>query len=144
MKSLKNNFVLGAGISGLSAQKSLLKKGLEVTSFESNPLPGGLTKSLYTGDFTFDHTGHLLHLAKHESPEHLLENTNNNHWLNIQRKAGIYIANQIIPAPFQYNIGSLKAELKEFCIDSFWWGVEYIIPYSNDHKRSKITVMQSS
>lgn len=119
MANQKNNFILGAGISGLSAQKSLKEKGLKIESFESNPLPGGLTKSLYSGDFTFDHTGHLLHLAKHDSPEHLLQNTQNKHWLNIQRKAGIFISNQIIPAPFQYNIGSLPKKLKEFCIDSF-------------------------
>jgi protoporphyrinogen oxidase len=122
MKNLNkkvSNFVLGAGISGLSAQKSLQKKGLDIKSFESNPLQGGLTKSLYTGDFTFDHTGHLLHLAKHDSPEHLLNNTKNSHWLNIQRKAGIFISNKIIPAPFQYNIGSLNNEQRDFCIDSF-------------------------
>mgnify|MGYP001291587172 FL=1 len=118
-KNQKNNFVLGAGISGLSAQRSLQKKGVDIESFESNPLPGGLTKSLYTGDFTFDHTGHLLHLAKHDSPEHLLTDTNNRHWLNIQRKAGIFINNKIIPAPFQYNIGSLDDGLRDFCIDSF-------------------------
>gem|GEM_PF-2570604 len=32
----------------------------------------------------------------------------------------------------------------EFCINSFWWGVENIISYSNDHKRSKIMVIQLS
>ena len=115
----KNNFILGSGISGLSAQKALNDYNIENISFESNPLPGGLTKSLYSGDFTFDHTGHLLHLAKHDTPKDLLENTSNSHWHNISRKAGIYINKKIIPAPFQYNIGSLDREQREYCIESF-------------------------
>ena len=119
MNKTKKNLVLGTGISGLSAQKSLLENGLAVESYESNPLAGGLTKSLYNGDFTFDHTGHLLHLAKHNTPEDLLHNTNNNLWLNIKRKAGIFIDDRIIPAPFQYNVGSLSNELKSYCIETF-------------------------
>ena len=52
--------ILGGGISGLSYAYSLLKRDISVTIYEKESLPGGLMKSFFFGDFTFDFGPHVL------------------------------------------------------------------------------------
>lgn len=113
------NIVVGAGISGLAAFKKLKDANADVKCFDAAPVVGGLTKSMFSDKYTFDHTGHLLHLAKHNSPNDLVGIINNDDWQRVTRNSGIFIDECIVPAPFQYNIGFLKKELKEFCYETY-------------------------
>lgn len=54
--------VAGAGPAGLSAAAGLAGSGLRALVLEAEAAPGGLARSHAVDGFTFDHTGHLLHL----------------------------------------------------------------------------------
>ena len=57
--------VLGAGLAGLSAAFHL-QDHLDVVVLEREDRPGGLCRSIIKDGFTFDLTGHLLHLRRPE------------------------------------------------------------------------------
>src|SRR5206468_9068666 len=52
--------IIGAGLAGLSTAYHL--RGRECVVLEKAEGPGGLAGSRRAGAFTFDYTGHLLHL----------------------------------------------------------------------------------
>lgn len=55
--------IIGAGLTGLSAAYHLEKNGFfDYKIFEKEAQIGGLCKSVYQDGFTFDYTGHFLHL----------------------------------------------------------------------------------
>ncbi len=63
LKSLSANkestaVILGGGLAGLSAGFVLAKGGQQVVVFESDPVVGGLSKTIAHGAFRFDLGGH--------------------------------------------------------------------------------------
>ncbi|MBM4035551.1 MAG: FAD-dependent oxidoreductase, partial [Planctomycetes bacterium] len=55
--------ILGAGLAGLSTAYHLRRGGRrDVALHEREERPGGLCRSETRDGFTFDHTGHFLHL----------------------------------------------------------------------------------
>ena len=60
----KQIFILGAGLTGLSAGWHLNQSGVEALILDKEAQPGGLCRSKKIGGFTFDYDGHLLH-CKH-------------------------------------------------------------------------------
>ena len=55
--------ILGAGLTGLSSAYHLEKNNFfNYKIFEKDSRPGGLLKSIKQNGFTFDYTGHLLHI----------------------------------------------------------------------------------
>ncbi len=56
--------IIGAGPTGLSAAYHLEKKGFyDYKIFEKESNTGGLCRSVTQDGFTFDYTGHLLHIG---------------------------------------------------------------------------------
>ena len=60
--------ILGGGLAGLSAAHHLGERGVRGRLIvEAKARVGGTAGSVTTGGFTFDYTGHLLHLHdKHQ------------------------------------------------------------------------------
>ncbi|HHQ47634.1 MAG TPA: FAD-dependent oxidoreductase, partial [Acidobacteria bacterium] len=58
--------VLGGGLAGLAAAHALEAAGRGATVLEAGDRPGGACRSFTEDGFTFDLTGHLLHVARHE------------------------------------------------------------------------------
>ena len=55
--------IIGAGLTGLSTAYHLEKQGFtDFQIFEKENVPGGLLRSFKSNGFTFDFTGHLLHI----------------------------------------------------------------------------------
>src|SRR6266849_5076807 len=56
--------ILGGGLAGLSTAYHLRRRNPKLSFIiaEKEPSPGGLAGSFRKDGFTFDHTGHLLHL----------------------------------------------------------------------------------
>jgi len=108
--------ILGAGVAGLSAAFHL--KGKEYRIFEKEGEAGGLCRSLVQDGFTFDYTGHLLHLS-HPYTQKLMKELLSVRLIKHQRRAAIYFMGSYIPFPFQANLWALPKELTRACLIEF-------------------------
>lgn len=110
------NLILGAGLSGLSLAYHLEKKGEKnYLLLEATDKVGGLCKSIRKEGFTFDLSVHMLHL-KNEEIINLVKNLLGDELISIDRKAGIFLNERIIPYPIQYNLYHLDEETKKKCL----------------------------
>ncbi len=61
--SMTRVVIIGAGLTGLSTAYHLEQLGFfDYVIFEKEPEIGGLCRSVTNNGFTFDYTGHLLHI----------------------------------------------------------------------------------
>ncbi len=117
--------ILGAGLSGLSAAFHL--KGKEYQIYEKEREVGGLCRSVVDDGYTFDHTGHLLHLS-HPYMQKILKELLPDRLIRHQRRASIYLKGSYIPFPFQANLWALPKDLTRECL------VEFIRAHSGNAK----------
>lgn len=113
--------ILGAGLTGLSTAYHLEQQGFhDYRIFEKNDRPGGLLQSVSEGGFTFDHTGHLLHISDDYFKKFLnsLAPLDQN-FLYIERKSSIYSHNVISHYPYQMNLHGLPTDIISECIEGF-------------------------
>jgi protoporphyrinogen oxidase len=108
--------ILGAGMAGLSAAFHL--KAKEFRIFEKEAEVGGLCRSVVHDGFTFDHTGHLLHLNDPYTQK-LLNELLPDRLIRHQRRAAIYLKGSYIPFPFQANLWALPKDLTSECLIKF-------------------------
>ena len=107
--------ILGGGIAGLSAAFHLKK---EYQLFEKEEVPGGLCRSVTKDGFTFDYTGHLLHL-NHPYTQELINDLLPDNLIRHQRRSTIYYKGKYIPFPFQANLWALPKEITTECLIEF-------------------------
>ncbi len=116
---MSRTLVLGAGLTGLSAAYHLKLAGLEATVLERGDRPGGACRTLVRDGFSFDLTGHLLHLGRPESRTLLralgLAGALRSH----RRRAGIALAGAVTPYPIQINTYRLPREVRRDCLLGF-------------------------
>jgi len=110
--------VLGAGLTGLSAAYHL-QDDEPVTVLEREPRPGGLCRSVTQDGFTFDLTGHLLHLRRPEIRALVSELIPPERFEAIDRKAWIHSHGVFTPYPFQVNTHGLPPEVIAECLVGF-------------------------
>ena len=108
--------ILGAGMAGLSAAFHL--KGKEYQLFEREEAVGGLCRSMDKDGFTFDHTGHLLHLSQPYTQK-LLDGLLPGQLIKHQRNSAIYFQGTYVPFPFQANLWALPKEITRECLIEF-------------------------
>ncbi|MFH1643589.1 MAG: NAD(P)-binding protein [bacterium] len=112
--------VIGAGLTGLSVAYHLEKNNFfDYKIFEKNSLPGGLLRSVKHDGFTFDYTGHLLHISSPYFFDFLNEIAGLQHFDLITRKSSIFSNNVLTNYPFQINLKGLSAQVIYECIDGF-------------------------
>lgn len=109
---MQNNIVIGAGISGLSF--GYFSKDACII-FEKESVAGGLCKSFKDGEFTFDYSGHFIHI-KDKKIKDFLEKILGKKLLTVKRNAVIYFRGREIPFPFQANLYYLGEKEKQECI----------------------------
>ena len=109
---MTNNIVIGAGISGLSFGY-FSKKPFII--FEKEKTVGGLCKSVKDNGFTFDYSGHFIHI-KDKKIKSLIEKVTGKKLLTIKRNSAILFNNKIMPFPFQANLYYLTEQQKQKCI----------------------------
>jgi protoporphyrinogen oxidase len=120
--------ILGAGVAGLSAAFHL--QGKEHQVFEKEGTAGGLCRSIIQDGFTFDYTGHLLHLSQQYTQE-LLNKLLPDRLIKHQRRAAIYFKGGYIPFPFQANLWALPKEITRECL------IEFIQASCNEARESE-------
>ena len=112
--------ILGAGLTGLSAAYHFEKKGFfDFKIFEKNETPGGLLRSINQDDFTFDFTGHWLHINDKYFLEFLKTIAGIENFDLINRNASIYIQKTLTNYPFQMNLAELPENIIFDSIYSF-------------------------
>lgn len=107
--------IAGAGLSGLSAARALPPDSYLIFDKESEP--GGLCRSIQVDGYTFDYTGHLLHLKGRllEEVEELL----GDNLEVIERKAKVFAEGKTIDYPFQLNFHDLSSQTRDECLEGF-------------------------
>jgi protoporphyrinogen oxidase len=111
--------VVGGGLTGLVAAERLQRVGAPAPVFEREIEPGGACRSLGDGDFVFDLTGHLLHVARPETEAYLEEL---GIWQQLaihRRRAAVVIGGHLTPYPVQINTHGLAPEVRRDCLLGF-------------------------
>jgi protoporphyrinogen oxidase len=114
--SKKRIIVIGGGLAGVSAGYHLTQ--YDPIVLEKEPALGGLCRSFTQDGFTFDCTGHLIHLRNAYTKElvsRLLPDAFNAH----ERRAAIYSKSTTTPYPFQANTYGLPPEVVKECVIGF-------------------------
>lgn len=112
--------ILGAGLSGLSSAYFLEQKGFyDLKIFEKNSSPGGLLRSFNQDGFTFDFTGHLLHVNNNNFYNFLNSIAGIENFDNICRNSSIYSRNIHTAFPYQMNLAGLPENVIINCISGF-------------------------
>jgi protoporphyrinogen oxidase len=111
--------VLGGGLTGLVAAERLAAAGIAATVVERDSEPGGACRSLRCGEFTFDYTGHLLHVGRDETASYL-ESLGAWSQLKVwERKAAIVVGDHITPYPIQIHTHRLAPDVRRDCLVGF-------------------------
>jgi protoporphyrinogen oxidase len=122
--------ILGAGLAGLSTAFHLENDYL---IFEKESEVGGMARSVEINGFTFDFTGHLLHLRNQYTKDlvaQLLPDAFETH----SRQAYIYSNGVYTEYPFQANTYGLPKDVVKECIAGF---VETCLQSSNSNGNCK-------
>ena len=112
--------ILGAGLTGLSAAFHLEQAGFfDYQIFEKDAIPGGLLRSSVHDGFTFDYTGHLVHISDPYFKSFVDYVASLNNWNCVQRNAFVYSHKTYTPYPFQSNLYGLPTQVIAECITEF-------------------------
>jgi len=114
-----DTLVIGGGLTGLVAGERLERAGVTATVFEREAEPGGACRSIEIDGFVFDHTGHLLHVARAETETYLEEL---GVWQRLavhRRRAAVVIGGRPTPYPVQINTHGLSPEVRRDCLLGF-------------------------
>lgn len=112
----KKVVILGGGLAGVSAAYHLVEH--DPILFEKDSAIGGLCRSFTQDGFTFDCTGHLIHLKNAYTKElvaRILPDAFNAH----ERLAAIHSKSVTTPYPFQANTYGLPPEVVKECVVGF-------------------------
>ena len=111
--------IIGGGLTGLSCARELEKSGMRnYLLIEKMPRVGGLSGSMIKDGFTFDYSGHLLHLHDPEIKKVMLGLLGKNLSL-IKRNSLVYSHKTYTPYPFQANTYGLPFKVISECVSEF-------------------------
>ncbi|MGE4168855.1 MAG: NAD(P)/FAD-dependent oxidoreductase, partial [Candidatus Babeliales bacterium] len=112
--------IIGAGLTGLSAAYHLEKRGYtDYTLFEREETIGGLCRSVVQDGFTFDYTGHLLHINDSYFRSLINNLVGLDQFNTINRKSFIYSHERYTRYPYQVNLFGLPKDVIAECIEGF-------------------------
>jgi protoporphyrinogen oxidase len=111
--------ILGGGLAGLSTARHLGLAGARSRLVvEARPRAGGTASSETRGRFTFDHTGHLLHLHDAYGKDFVLGLLKDNVAVH-ERRAWIWSRGVHTRYPFQANTRGLPPDVVADCVAGF-------------------------
>lgn len=112
--------IIGAGLTGLSAAYHLEKRGFfDYTLFEKEATIGGLCRSTKQDGFTFDFTGHLLHISDPYFKSLIMDLVGLHSFNALKRASYIYSHNTYTQYPFQTNLYGLPPSIIAECIEGY-------------------------
>lgn len=112
-----HTLIIGGGLTGLSTAYHLEKAGRrDYLLVEKEPVLGGLARSIRRERFTFDCSGHLLHLHTRQGKQ-LVKHLLPRNLSRLQRQAWIYTHGTYIPYPYQAHLFALPPAQQQECLD---------------------------
>src|SRR5262249_48885041 len=111
--SLAPVIVIGAGLAGLACADVL---GSAALVFEREECPGGAARSFERYGFSFDVTGHWLHLREPEVVRLIGELFSADELVTVARRAVIHSHGVRTPYPFQANTYGLPVNIVAECV----------------------------
>lgn len=112
--------ILGGGLTGLSVAYHLEQQGYhDYKLFEKEERVGGLCRSLQGDGFTFDYTGHLLHISDPYFKTFLEATIGFEKLAQIDRRSSVYSSEKLTPYPFQTNLYGMPQDVIIDCIKGF-------------------------
>ncbi len=112
--------ILGAGLTGLSAAYHLEQQGFfNYKIFEKESTIGGLCRSITENGFTFDYTGHLLHIGDDYFRSFIEKCVGFENFNAIARRSFIYSQERYTKYPYQINLFGLPPETIAECIEGY-------------------------
>jgi protoporphyrinogen oxidase len=109
--------IIGGGPAGLSAAIEADRQGRSAILLEAADEPGGLTRSFEKDGYTFDCSGHLLHLSDPDALALVEEATPPEAWNRVSRNSVIELGGEIVPYPFQQHLAYAPEEIRRECLD---------------------------
>ena len=110
--------ILGAGLAGLSAAYHAEKAGRPYLLFEKNERAGGLVRTERVNGFSFDYTGHLLHMREERTRALVLDELAlKEDFAPVQRDSWVYSHGRYTRAPFQANLFGLPPAVVRECLE---------------------------
>jgi len=107
--------ILGGGLAGLSTAYHLQQLGhTDYLLAEQENKPGGLCRSIQKDGFTFDYSGHLLHVHTPYGKK-LVRALLKNNLHRVRRHAWINTRGVQVPFPFQAHLYALPKAVREAC-----------------------------
>lgn len=117
---MANIVILGAGPTGLSAAYHLEQAGFhDYKIFEKEATTGGLCRSVKQDGFTFDYTGHLLHINDAYFKTFIATLIKQEDLVAITRRSYVYSQDTYTPYPYQINLHGLPVETITACIQGY-------------------------
>jgi protoporphyrinogen oxidase len=112
--------IIGAGLTGISAAYHLEQQGFfDYKLFEKEDSIGGLCRSVQQDGFTFDYTGHLLHISDPYFKSLIEQMVQFSSLHTVHRRSFIYSHNTYTPYPYQINLHGLPTHIIAECIAGF-------------------------
>ncbi|MEX0671876.1 MAG: FAD-dependent oxidoreductase [Candidatus Babeliales bacterium] len=112
--------IIGAGPTGLSAAYHLEQKGFyDYLLFEKEDDTGGLCRSVQQDGFTFDYTGHLLHINDDYFRQFIQNVVGLENLDVVNRRSWIYSHTTYTRYPYQMNLYGLPPEIIADCIEGY-------------------------
>lgn len=131
--------ILGAGLTGLSTAYHLEKAGFyDYKLFEKEPTTGGLCRSIKQDGFTFDYTGHLLHVNDPYFKSLLAELIGPEALGTINRRSYVYSHDTYTHYPYQMNLYGLPDQVIADCVEG------YVLRKENKKPKSFLDWVMSS
>ena len=110
--------VLGGGVTGLSAATALAASGTEFLVLEQEGEPGGWCRSFSAGGYTFDMSGHFMHLADPAADRWILD-VPGVPWRKLDRDARVWLDKKLTPYPFQVHLKGHDPAFVSRCLSDF-------------------------
>lgn len=109
--------ILGAGISGLAAARSLLDQGIDVELLEAQDQPGGLCRSDNVDGYIVDRSGgHIVFSRSERAMQYYHDLFADEPMVRSERHTRILFDGRYIPYPFENGIGKLSREQRLQCL----------------------------
>ncbi|MBE0607239.1 MAG: FAD-dependent oxidoreductase [Deltaproteobacteria bacterium] len=110
--------VIGGGITGLAAARTLSAAGEDFLVLEREDAPGGWCRSIPSGRYMFDRSGHFLHSADPRMRQWILDLPGVS-WETVARDARVFLRGRITPYPFQANLHGHALDFIRRCLADF-------------------------
>ena len=106
-KLINMDLIIGAGISGLSYAAATSNDFIIV---EKENEIGGYCKTVYSGDYVWDYSGHFFHFQREEIKDYVMSKLDESEVLKVFKFTQIYYKGRLVDFPFQMNIHQLDKE----------------------------------